>query len=150
MKKKQHNAVLFCIVLMLGIMLSVLSGCVKHADPEIGIDIDLTVLSRPIVFAEVNNMMMDPESYLGKTIKAKGIYSVENFSLVDQYYHFIIIEDETACCSQGLEFLWTGKHVYPDDYPKTETEIEITGVFENYEEAGFDYYRIKANEVTVL
>ena len=29
-------------------------------------------------------------------------------------------------------------HVYPDEYPKDETEIEVKGTFETYKEPGDD------------
>ena len=31
-----------------------------------------------------------------------------------------------------------GTHVYPDEYPKDETEVEVTGTFETYKESGDD------------
>lgn len=55
------------------------------------------------------------------------------------YYHYCIIKDAQVCCSQGLEFVWRdGTHVYPDEYPKDETEIEVTGTFETYKESKDD------------
>ena len=40
--------------------------------------------------------------------------------------HYSIIKDALACCSQGLEFVWGDvSHVYPDEYPKDETEMQV-------------------------
>ena len=147
--KKQRIPVILCIVFMLIAMQTLISGCATQERDSV-VDVDLTALSSPLVFAEVNNMMIEPESYVGKTIKAKGLYGVETFNTDDEYFHFVIIPDATACCSQGMEFIWIGTHVFPDDYPKPETEIEVTGVWESYEENGFAYYRIHADELTVL
>lgn len=53
--------------------------------------------------------------------------------------HTIIIKDALACCSQGLEFVWGDVlHVYSDEYPKDETEIEVKGTFKTYKEPGDD------------
>lgn len=42
-----------------------------------GAEVDLTVLSSTMVYAEVYNMLYnDPESYLGKTVRARGEFSI--------------------------------------------------------------------------
>ena len=147
--KKQRIAGIFCIVFMLGVVMTLVPGCAKQ-EKALVVDVDLTTLSSPVVFAEVNNMMLDPESYVGKTIKAKGLYGVEKFNSEDDFFHYIVIPDATACCSQGLEFVWIGDYSYPNDYPKTDADIEVTGVWESYEENGFAYYRIAASDLAVI
>ena len=146
MMKKKRIPVIFCIVFMLVAIQTLVSGCSTQERGSV-VDVDLTSLSSPLVFAEVNNMMLDPESYVGKTIKAKGLYGVEKFNSEDDFFHYIVIPDATACCSQGLEFVWIDD---PNDYPKADADIEVTGVWESYEENGFAYYRIVANDLTVI
>ena len=42
-----------------------------------GVDVDLTVLSSTMVYSEVYNMLYnDPAHYLGKTVKARGEFSI--------------------------------------------------------------------------
>ena len=42
-----------------------------------GVDVDLTVLSSTMVYSEVYNMLYnDPAHYLGKTVKARGGFSI--------------------------------------------------------------------------
>ena len=48
-------------------------------------------------------------------------------------YFACIVADATACCSQGLEFILTGDHTYPNDYPGLSSVITVTGTFETYE-----------------
>lgn len=115
-----------------------------------GVDVDLTALSSTMVYAEVYQMMMEPESYVGKTVKMRGNYYANFYEGTQRYYHFAVIADATACCSQGLEFLWQGTHSYPEDYPAEQAEIEITGVFESYEEEGNTYYHVVTDGVQVL
>ncbi len=57
-------------------------------------------------------------------------------------YFACIVADATACCSQGLEFILTGDHTYPNDYPGLSSVITVTGTFETYEENGFKYCRL--------
>lgn len=112
---------------------------------NIGEDVDLTRLSSTMVYAEVYNMMMAPENYVGRTVKMKGQFALyqstdENGNILpDQIYFACIIADATACCSQGIEFILEGNHVYPDDYPELGTEITVEGTFQTYEENGYMY-----------
>lgn len=109
------------------------------------IDVDLTALSSTMVYSEVYNMMATPEGYVGKTIKASGQFAIYQAvgpdGAVDdsQTYFVCVIADATACCSQGMEFVLTGAHTYPDDYPELGTEITVVGTFQIYEEDGFLY-----------
>ncbi len=118
---------------------------VASSDP----DVDLTTLSSTMVYGEVYNMMNRPEDYMGKTIKARGPYYSSLFVQTGLYYHFILIEDAAACCQQGLEFIWEGRD-YPDGFPANNTQIEVTGVFGEYEELGETYYYLDVDDVTVL
>lgn len=122
----------------------------KSNGGDTGVDVDLTVLSSTMVYGEVFNIVMYPESYVGKTIKTRGLYYADYYEPTEHYYHFVIIQDATACCAQGLEFIWFGEHIYPDDYPENEAEIEITGVWESYEEEGQIWYRIKTDAIGAL
>lgn len=111
----------------------------KSSEP---VDIDLTELSSTMVYAEVLNIMTSPEEYIGKTLRMAGPYYASYVEETKKYYHFVIINDATACCEQGIEFTWNGEHNYPDDYPADQTEVEMTGVFKSYEEAGKTYYAL--------
>lgn len=113
------------------------------------VDVDLTKLSSIMVYAEVYNMMTSPDEYLGKTVKMQGPYYASYFEDTKKYYHYVIIEDATACCQQGLEFIWDGEHKYPNDYPIDGTNIEVTGVFGSYEELGLTYYYLTVEDVVI-
>lgn len=114
------------------------------------VDIDLTALSSTLVYAEVYSMMMSPEEYMGQTIKMKGTYCPLYSEETGKYYHYVIIEDAAACCQQGIEFIWGGEHVFPDDYPSEGTEVEVVGVFDTYEELGDIYPYVATNEIKII
>lgn len=111
------------------------------------IDVDLTQLSSTMVFSEVYNMMVAPDDYIGKTIKMEGQFLVYQDQLTSNNYYAVIIEDATACCAQGLEFILKGDYSYPDDYPEVETVITVVGEFQTYEENGSIYCHLINSEI---
>ena len=115
----------------------------KPSHPSAGkVDVDLTVLSSTMVYSEVYNMLYnDPAHYLGKTVKARGTFSI--YQLVtdgvlqpDPVSYACIISDAAACCAEGMEFVLEGDYTYPDDYPELGAEITVIGEFQPYEENG--------------
>ncbi len=117
-----------------------------------GIDYDLTAMDGDLVYASVYQMMVEPEAFEGKVIKISGRYYASFFDPNNRYYHYVIIEDAMACCAQGMEFVWDdGSHVYPDEYPKDNSYVEVVGTFETYTETdGQVYCRLKDASFKVL
>ena len=105
------------------------------------IDLDLTRLSSTMVYSEVYNMMNSPEQYVGKMIRMNGKLAVYKYP--ERNYYTCIIADATACCQQGVEFLWAGNHKYPDDYPNEGDGIIVTGIFEIYYEGENKYVQLR-------
>lgn len=96
-------------------------------------------MNKDMVYATVYQLMVEPDKYIRKTLCIDGLYYTGQNEKTGTYYHYSIIKDVLACCSQGLEFVWGDvSHVYPDEYPKDETEIEVKGTFETYKEPGDD------------
>lgn len=107
------------------------------------IDVDLTILSSTMVYSEVYNMMVSPEEYIGKTVKMDGLFAYYHDEATGNYYFACIIQDATACCAQGIEFVLTEDYTYPDDYPEVNEEICVVGVFDTYEENGRTYCTLR-------
>ena len=121
----------------------------KPSHPSAGkVDVDLTVLSSTMVYSEVYNMLYnDPAHYLGKTVKARGTFSI--YQLVtdgvlqpDPVSYACIIADAAACCAEGMEFVLKDDLAYPDDYPEPGAEITVVGEFQAYEENGMTGYHL--------
>ena len=125
-------------------------GVEEDPEPDDGVDVDLTVLSSTMVYAEVFNIMSNSDDYIGKTIKAKGPYYASFYDVTDKYYHYIIIEDATACCTEGIEFRLNTPKKYPEDFPADDTQIEIAGVFNSYEELHVTYYYLAVDGFSIL
>ena len=148
---------LFC-VLLAALLLCTLTACghedtaqkpaAEAAEDTAALDIDLTVLSSTMVYSEVYSMMSFPDDYIGKTVKMKGqfvigyVYNTDGTPDESTARFACVIADATACCSQGLEFILTGEHTYPDEYPELGAEITVVGTFEWFEEDGCRYYRL--------
>jgi len=142
----------FTLILILCLTCAAAAGCSgRNAAPVIKADVDLTLLSSTMVYAEVYNMTTaSPEDYFGKTVRMSGPYYASYYETTDQYYHYVVIEDATACCAQGLEFIWEGEHAYPDDYPEEAAMIEVSGTFGSYDELGRTYYYLSVDDLTIL
>lgn len=111
-----------------------------------GIDIDLTTMSSSMVYSQVYSMTIDPQSYIGKTVKMKGQFAYYHDETTGADYFACVVQDATACCAQGLEFSLKGEHTFPDDYPQEGEEVCVIGEFSTYEEAGYVYFTLRNAE----
>ena len=107
------------------------------------VDIDLTLLSSTVVYSQVYDMIMSPEDYLEKEVRIHGPFVTLYDEVNDYRYYACIIQDATACCAQGFEFVLEGEHTYPDDYPPEGTEIVVSGEFDRYYEGENSYITLR-------
>ena len=114
------------------------------------VDIDLTVLSATVLSAELMNIIINSEDYLGKTIRVSGTYYNLFFEQTGSYYHYVITKAGDECCQEGMEFRLSGDPVFPDDFPRMRTIIEVEGVFSTYEELGREYYYLAVDDIFLL
>ena len=121
----------------------------SNAAADMDVDVDLTAMSSTMVYSEVYDMIMSPDDYMGQTIKVRGQYYNGYSEDTKQYYHFVIVADATACCQQGLEFIWNGEHDI-SEYPEQLTEIEIVGVFGLYDEQENTYCYLTVDNIQAL
>ena len=116
---------------------------------NVSVDVDLTALSSTMVYSEVLNIMTYPQTYVGKTVKMRGIFSYYHDEQTDQYYFGCIIQDATACCAQGIEFILTDDYLFPDDYPTEGEIVTVAGEFDIYKENGLDYFTLRNSKLLV-
>lgn len=112
-------------------------------------DIDLTQLSSTVVYSEVFNMVNTPENYEGETVKMQGSFAVYEDEASGKVYYACIIQDATACCAQGIEFVPDESLRYPDDFPALGTEITVIGTFGTYYEGDQMYVTLFDAEMSV-
>ncbi len=96
-------------------------------------DLDLTKMSVAMIYSQIFNMLIMPEEYVDKTIKVKGAFEIYPNEKGEIDFFTLTVMDATACCKEGIDFIWAGNHTYPDDYPKEGQEITITGSYKSFE-----------------
>jgi hypothetical protein len=113
------------------------------------VDIDLTQMNSTMIYSVIYDMMINPDSYYGKSLLVDGYFDTMVYDGSDTRYFFVVVPDATACCVQGLEFILTGAS-YPGDYPEVQDDIRVRGVMDCYEEAGQMYTYIRADSLTKI
>lgn len=113
-----------------------------HGAIDGGVDLDLSQLSGTVVYSQIYDMIVDPSAYMGKRIRIRGDFNYFKDPNTQKEYFAAVIADATACCAQGIEFVWAGEHSYPGDYPPLYTEITVTGILGSYEENGSVYLQL--------
>ena len=107
------------------------------------VDLDLTKLSKTMVYSEVYNIMVNPDDYIGKTIRMNGDYNTFTDTITGMQYYYCVIQDATACCAQGIEFVLTDDYKYPDDYPDEGENVTVVGRFDTYLEDEYLYCTLR-------
>ena len=93
------------------------------------IDYDLSEMNSNMVYAEVFNMMIEPDFYVGKRIKMRGNLAVyPNSPTADGGTAYaVIISDALACCKQGIEFKCSSADA--EKLPHDGEIVTVTGVY---------------------
>ena len=103
------------------------------------IDLDLTKMSATMIYSTMFDMLVMPEDYVEKNIKVSGWFETYTDPQTGELYYAVVVPDATACCQQGLEFVWPGDHKYPDDFPEPRQDIIVTGIYKLIENDGISY-----------
>lgn len=102
-----------------------------HTDyiPSGIVDHDLSNMNANMIFAEIFNLVLMPDEFIGRTFRMKGNFAVYVNETSGNKYFSIIIPDATQCCQQGIDIICLGDMKYPEDFPKIGSEIMVTGQF---------------------
>jgi hypothetical protein len=126
-----------------------LPGIQKRTAPE---KIDLEIREKMFI-AQTNDVYLNPEDYLGKTIRLEGLFKVEQYTGEDKRYCFVL-RYGPGCCgndgSAGFEVAWGRPRPYEGLeavktlsagplFPKEDAWVEAVGMLDTYEEDGYPY-----------
>lgn len=102
-----------------------------HTDyiPSDIVDHDLSNMNANMIFAEIFNLVLMPDEFIGRTFRMKGNFAVYVNEASGNKYFSIIIPDATQCCQQGIDIICLGDMKYPEEFPKIGSEIMVTGQF---------------------
>ncbi len=116
-----------------------LCACNGKKEETAEISYDLSSLNETIAYSQLINIIKDPEDYLGKGIRLKGIYTA-NFNPFSKSYNYTVtIQDNTQCCAQGIEFILKDNASYPEKGEK----ITLSGVIDLFKEGKHSYVYLK-------
>ena len=100
-----------------------------------------------MIYSTIFDMLVMAEDYVDKNIKVKGWFETYTDPNTAELYYAVVVPDTTACCQQGLEFVWLGEHSYPADFPETGADITVTGRYKLIENDGITYNYLEASSV---
>jgi len=99
--------------------------------------------------AQVNEVYVNKNDYMGKTIKLEGIF--KNIEYGNNNY-FYVIRYGPGCCGNdgnvGFELAWKSGKGQP--YPEDNTWVEATGVLDAYKEDNYSYLYLDLISLAVL
>ena len=96
------------------------------------VDIDLSKMSKDMVYAAVFQFMCESESYEGKVIRIEGTYTSFDDEQDSSKINYCIVTDALSCCWTGIEFELAPEYAELEEQLVEEKNIIVTGKFENY------------------
>ena len=105
-------------------------------------------IKEKMFIAHVNDVYLNPEEYLGRTINLEGLFKAEQYG---EHTYCFVIRYGPGCCGNdgnaGFEVAWDS----PDTtYPDTDDWVEASGVLQTYEEDGYPYLYLALSNLNVL
>jgi uncharacterized membrane protein YcgQ (UPF0703/DUF1980 family) len=106
-------------------------------------------IKEKMFIAQTNDVYLNPEDYLGKTIKLEGLFKYE---IGYENTYCFVIRYGPGCCgydgNAGFEVAWDspggGKK-----YPEEDAWVEAVGKLQSYEENGYPYLYLSLSSLTV-
>jgi hypothetical protein len=108
-------------------------------------------ISEKMFIANVNDVYLNPDDYLGKNIRLEGIYTEEYYGDADKPYCFVL-RYGPGCCGGDQN---AGFEVFADsnnpnlDKPKGNDWVEAQGVLGVYEEDGCNYLSLRLTSLKI-
>jgi uncharacterized membrane protein YcgQ (UPF0703/DUF1980 family) len=115
---------------------------------------EVVEIKEKMFIAQTNDVYLNPEDYMGKTIKLEGLFKSYDSTDYGVSYSFVI-RYGPGCCGNdgtaGFEVAWDSRSQDGDDvpYPEEDAWVEAAGVLKSYEEDGFPYLYLSLSSLTV-
>ena len=105
-------------------------------------------IKEKLFIAQVNDVYLNPDDYMGKTIKLEGIFKRETYGAQDYCF---VLRYGPGCCgadgNAGFEVMAEGA---AKNYPAVDDWVEAVGVLKSYEEDGFPFLYLALSSLTKL
>ncbi|MDR2743192.1 MAG: hypothetical protein LBB98_13725 [Treponema sp.] len=109
-------------------------------------------IKEKMFIAQTNDVYLNPEEYMGKTIKLEGLFKSYPVEEYGSSYCFVI-RYGPGCCgndgSAGFEVAWDGEPASENPYPEENAWVEATGVLKTYEEDNYPYLYLSLSSLNV-
>jgi hypothetical protein len=110
---------------------------------------DIVEIKEKLFIAQTNDVYLNPEDYMGKTIKLEGLFKTET-GYDEQASYCFVLRYGPGCCGNdgnaGFEVAWDAAGPYP---PEDEW-VEAVGVLKSYEEDGYPYLYLALSSLQVM
>jgi zinc transport system permease protein len=110
-------------------------------------------IKEKMFIAQTNDVYLNPEEYMGRTIKLEGIFKSEQYEGRESPYHFVI-RYGPGCCgndgSAGFEIAWDETAAAGKTWPAPDDWVEAAGVLKTYEEDGYPYLYLSLVTLMVM
>jgi hypothetical protein len=114
-------------------------------DPE-----GIIEIKEKMFIAQTNDVYLNPEDYLGKTIKLEGLFKSE---IGYENTYCFVIRYGPGCCgydgNAGFEVAWDNPSPDQGTYPEEDAWVEAMGTLKSYDENGFPYLYLSLASMTV-
>ena len=146
----------FCAFILLLTLL--LAGCSSAPEKEAGPagtdwGDDLVEIGDRLFIAQVSDIYTNLEAYLGRTVRYEGIFQTGVMPVTGEPFYFVIRNGPGCCGDDGaIGFAVAWPEGWPADVPRPEPDdwVEVVGVFELYDQFGFDQLRVSLLSLTVM
>jgi uncharacterized membrane protein YcgQ (UPF0703/DUF1980 family) len=150
-KSKSLKSGFITAVFILAVTVSFFAAsCTKAKESRVS-DKDIVEIKEKMFIAQINDVYLNFEDYLGKTIKLEGIFKCEQYYEEAPAYCFVIRYGPGCCGSDanaGFEVKWDKNSAKP--YPAVESWVEATGVLKLEKDGSAQYLYLDLASLAVL
>ena len=101
---------------------------------------------------QVNDVYINKNDYLGKTIKYEGIFMGDQYDEDEKFFYYVFRYGPGGCCGidgkVGFEVNWPAEN--SAQYPADDSWVEVTGVLKEYEQLSVKYLYLELLSLNVL
>ena len=88
---------------------------------------------------QTNDIYLNSEDYLGKTIKLEGVFAIEDFPWQERPFYYVLRFGPGCCAydgSAGFEVMWDPNIKPKAIYPKDNDWVEAVGILKEFNDGG--------------
>jgi uncharacterized membrane protein YcgQ (UPF0703/DUF1980 family) len=112
---------------------------------------NLVEIKENLFIAQLNDVYLNQDDYLGKTIKYEGMFKRYSWDETGMTY-YLVYRNSPGCCGAdgqaGFEVIWPEGS--DKAYPAETDWCEVIGTLETYDESGENYLHVVLKSLTAL